>query len=86
MATDNVIIEKKTTVTSPTWDVIAMCIGMILLMFKSNRILYVRYLPDTPVYFLAFVCIFCYAAMRWKELERLTMFKGICASLGHIHL
>ena len=81
MATDNVIIEKKTTATSPTWDVIAMCIGMILLMFKSNRILYVRYLPDTPVYFLAFVCIFCYAAMRWKELERLTMFKGICIAL-----
>lgn len=60
---------------------ILLSIGIILLMFKSNRILYIRYLQDTHIYLLAFVLMLYYAVVRWKKLERMSMFKGICVTL-----
>lgn len=69
-------VRKKTPV-----ELILLCIGVILLMFKSNRILYVRFFPESLIYVSAFLCILYYAIVRYRSLERITIFKGFCILL-----
>lgn len=78
MATNNKGTKEK---AGRSAGVILLSIGIILLMFKSNRILYVRYLQDTHVYILAFICMAFYAIRNWRTLEQLSMFKGVSIML-----
>ena len=41
-------------------DLISLCIGVVLLMFKSHRILYIRYVSDAFIYYVALLFILVY--------------------------
>ncbi len=76
--------ESKKTDTArsgPGYVLILFCIGIVLLMFKSNRILYVRYIQDFFFFLFSFALMLPYAVTYRKSLERVSMFKGICILL-----
>lgn len=60
-------------------DVVMLCIGAVLLMLKSHRILYVRFISDAVIYPFALVCFIVYIAYNYRKLERFTIFKAFCA-------
>lgn len=75
-------IERPAAVApSRGMDAAALGIGAVLLMFKSQKILWVRFLPDTPIYLLAFFFIAVYVAFNWRKLEEITLFKGVMIML-----
>lgn len=62
-------------------DLISLCIGVVLLMFKSHRILYIRYVSDAFIYYVALLFILVYILYNTRRLEKLTAFKGTCILL-----
>lgn len=74
-------VVKRSGNEKPPIEVVILSIGIILLMFKSNRILYVRFISEVLIYVSAFACVVYYTVIRIKNLERITLFKGVCIML-----
>ncbi len=62
-------------------ELVLLSIGIILIMFKSNRILYVRFISELLIYLSAFGCVLYYSIVRAKILDRITLFKGVVIML-----
>lgn len=62
-------------------SLIIMSVGIILLMFMSNRVLYVRYFPKSLLIFTSIICFIIYLRYNYKELLYLSVFKFICLIL-----
>lgn len=60
-----------------TSDVVALALGIVLLMFKSQRILYIRFLPELLIYGFALVLILYYVIVNQKRFTSITPFKLI---------
>ena len=55
-------------------------VALILLMFISNRILYVRYLPESVCYFAIFISLIVYFRYNFNRLIHTTNFNLLCIS------
>lgn len=53
-------------------------IGVILIMFKSNRILYVRPIPETAIYLYSILSIFLLISIHYKQLIHTSRFVFTC--------
>lgn len=73
--------SDKAKIYNPGAEVVLFCVGIILVMFKSNRILYVRYLPDLLIYGFGMMSFIFYALLNRKSLEKLTLFSFVSVAL-----
>lgn len=78
MASDERIPVKD---TSPGIDIIMLCIGMILVMLRSHRIIYVRGIDEVLIYGLGFFCFVVYLICNYKKLEKLSVFSSVAILL-----
>lgn len=65
----------------PSLDVVALAIGVILVMFRSNRILYVRYISESICYGFSMLCFMYYTIINIKRLNRVNVFTGVSVFL-----
>ncbi len=66
--------NKKLRVSSALWP---LSIGVILLMYKSNRILFVRPIPESLVFLVAFISFVIYFRVNISELIKTSLFKFV---------
>lgn len=58
-----------------TGDFWLLGIGLVLLMYKSNRILFVRPIPESLVYFFALILFIFYIRLNIKRFRKTSLFK-----------
>lgn len=70
----------------PTGDVVALAIGIILLMFRSQRILYVRFISEMMIYGVALLLIGYYILRNYRQFQEITGFKTLALLLWSLIL
>ena len=58
-----------------TGDFWLLGIGLVLLMYKSNRILFVRPIPESLVYFFVLILFIFYIRLNIKRFSKTSLFK-----------
>ncbi len=58
-----------------TGDVVCLAIGIILMMFRSQRILYVRFISEVMIYGVALLLIGFYIVKNYRQFREFTGFK-----------
>lgn len=58
-----------------TYDTLALCAGVLLLMYKSHKIIYVRSMSEIMIYAAACLLFLIYAVCNFKKLEKFDLFR-----------
>ena len=67
------LTHKTKTRQNKRFDLILMCIGTVLVMLRSLRILYVRGIPEGIIYGFGFVCFVIYIMANFRKLQQFTV-------------
>lgn len=60
---------------TPKRSTIIYTIGLILVMYKSNRILYARFLPDTIIFLSEILILIIFTRYNYERLRNISLFK-----------